>query len=461
MINKKYNKAFPVYNLSEIQQKLFGFDEFDHGKVKKVKSKNRCKSNYIQSQFDVRDYKDPEIIVSEEYQNKYYFDENGVLSTLNPLCPHCHSRKVTQWGLYSKNVISEEYSGEIIIQRYHCKRCDKTFILDLDEHFDSHSSISNSLKHKACEIKELNWSSLRDIAKYYEIFYGIKISYETVRKSLIVVKGNEIDYNIPNLSGYYGYDAQWIKINKEWKFRHVVYDTVQRMPIAELFADEESNEDVKYLINKYIEPIKRIGIVTDTKKGYGDVMRDLKFTRHQYCTFHFKLNLNKKVRQQINEQKDKITKILKDKYKDKSESFLEKQVEKELKPFRKEIRYALQFIYEIFKRGSISKAEAYVQLIKMNKKNFPDFIEKYLDKNFLPVYKSYIYHLDEQYKDKLDGTNNKTEGFFRATMPKGQKRKFRTLEGIINQIYHRGNGLIKNQKEKNKKNEKPNRRNVR
>ena len=96
MINKKYNKAFPVDNLSEIQQKLFGFDEFDHGKVKKVKSKNRCKSNYIQSQFDVRDYKDPEIIVSEEYQNKYYFDEDGVLSTLNPLCPHCHSRKVTQ-----------------------------------------------------------------------------------------------------------------------------------------------------------------------------------------------------------------------------------------------------------------------------------------------------------------------------------------------------------------------------
>ena len=83
----------------------------------------------------------------------------------------------------------------------------------------------------------------------------------------------------------------------------------------------------------------------------------------------------------------------------------------------------MQFIYEIFKRGSISKAEAYVQLIKMNKKNFPDFIEKYLDKNFLPVYKSYIYHLDEQYKDKLDGTNNKTEGYFRATMPKGQKKK--------------------------------------
>lgn len=57
----------------------------------------------------------------------------------------------------------------------------------------------------------------------------------------------------------------------------------------------------------------------------------------------------------------------------------------------------------------------------------------------------------------MDDTNNKTEGYFRATMPKGQKRKFRTPEGIINQIYHRGNGLIKNQQEKKKKT-KPKRR---
>ena len=61
----------------------------------------------------------------------------------------------------------------------------------------------------------MNWSSIRDIAKYYKIFYDIDISYETVRKALIVIEGYEIDYKIDELSGYYGYDAQWIKISKK------------------------------------------------------------------------------------------------------------------------------------------------------------------------------------------------------------------------------------------------------
>ena len=83
--------------------------------------------------------------------------------------------------------------------------------------------------------------------------------------------------------------------------------------------------------------------------------------------------------------------------------------------------------------------------------HFPEFIQKYVDNTFLSNYKSYLYYLEKPYKNKLDDTNNKTEGYFRATLPKGQKRKFRTFEGLINQIYHRGNGLIKNQQEKQEK----------
>ena len=145
------------------------------------------KSNDFQSTFDVGDYKDPEIKISDEFSNKYYIDENGIISSINPICPHCNSRKVVQWNLYSKNIISEQYCGEITIQRYYCKRCKKTFITDLKDQFDRYSNISTSLKEKAWEIKELNWSSLRDIAKYYKIFYDIDISYETIRNALIVI----------------------------------------------------------------------------------------------------------------------------------------------------------------------------------------------------------------------------------------------------------------------------------
>ncbi len=208
MLFEKNNKALPINNVLEVQQKLFGFDDFDYGKRKNRRKRNFRKSNDFQFKFDVGDYKDPEIKIADEYRTKYYIDENRVIGSLNPICPHCNSQKVTQWCLYSKNIISEQYCGNILIQRYCCKKCDKTFITNFSEHFDIYSNISNSLKEKSCQIKELNWSSLRDIVQYYKIFYGIDISYETIRKALIIIEGNEIDYNIGNLSIYYGYDAQ-------------------------------------------------------------------------------------------------------------------------------------------------------------------------------------------------------------------------------------------------------------
>ena len=456
MLHEKNNKALPINNVLEVQQKLFGFDDFDHGKRKNRKRRNLRKSNDVQFKFNVGDYKDPEIKIADEYRTKYYIDEDGVIGSLNPICPHCNSRKVTQWCLYSKNIVSEKYCGNILVQRYRCKRCDKTFITNFGEYFDLYSNISNSLKEKSWEIKELNWSSLRDIAKYYKIFYDIDISYETIRKALIVIEGNEIDYNIGNLSGYYGYDAQWVKINKIWRFRHALYDLIQRMPVAELFAEEESNKDVYDFINKYTDHKDRIAIVTDTKAGYDSIMRELKFKRHQYCTFHFKKNLNNLARTKINERKRQITQKLKNTYENESEKFIKEMTDEELKPFKMEIQYALELIYYILKEKSFDKAESYIQLIKANMVNFPEFIREYLEVNFLPYYKSYIYYLEKPFKGKLDDTNNKTEGYFRATMPKGQKRHYRTLNGLINQIYHRGNGLIKNQRER-KKNEKPRR----
>ena len=456
MNDEKNNKVLPTNTLSEVQKNIFGFDVSEPEIEKDRKIKKCIKPSYIQSKLDVGDYKDPVLKISDEYTNEFFMDEKGTVSLVKPICPNCKSHKVIEWGLYSKNVLSEVYSGDIKLQRYRCKKCNKTFITDLGEHFDFHSHIANSLKEKASEIKELNWSSLRDIAEYYKIFYEIDISYETVRKSLIIIEGNEIDYELPQLSGYYGYDAQWIKINKKWHYRHVFYDLVHKMPVAELFTEEEENDDIYYLIDKYTKPINRIAIVTDTKPGYDTIMRKLKFERHQYCVFHLKHNLNKIIRTETNKKRQEIKAEVKKRYENKSDTFIDEKVEEELKPFKNDNRYALQLFYYVFKEESFDKALSYVELIKANIDTFPEFIKKYVEDVFLDHYKSYLYYLEEPHKGKLDYTNNKTEGYFRATMPKGHKRNYRTFEGIINQIYHRAKGLIKNQIEKKKK-EKPKR----
>jgi len=153
------------------------------------------------------------------------------------------------------------------------------------------------------------------------------------------------------------------------------------MPVAELFTKEERNEDVYDFIDKYVEPKDRIAIVTDTKSGYNTVMHKLKFNRHQYCVFHFKLNLNKLIKDEIKKIKQKITQELKKTYKNKTKNFIDEKVENELKPLKKEIKYVLQLIYYVFKEESWEKANSYIKLIKANMKNSPILLKNILKKH--------------------------------------------------------------------------------
>ena len=90
----------------------------------------------------------------------------------------------------------------------------------------------------------------------------------------------------------------------------------------------------------------------------------------------------------------------------------------------------------------------------MNINSFFEFFKEYLLKNFFPRYKKFLYYLEFPFNHRLDNTNNQTENYIGGTIPKSYKRKFRTKKGIINQIYYKGNGWIKNKKI-NKHNDSP------
>jgi hypothetical protein len=51
-------------------------------------------------------------------------------------------------------------------------------------------------------------------------------------------------------------------------------------------------------------------ITTDTKDEYDSLMTKLGF-EHQYCTIHLQRNINKKIREHLNETKRKIEKKIK------------------------------------------------------------------------------------------------------------------------------------------------------
>jgi len=446
--------TFPVKGMSDYQLIFFDIDDPNFIPLSKKENKNSentensVKSYDFQSCLEIENFKEFERQYIQNRDNEYFVNSKNVIGWVDPYCPECYSHKVIKWNYTVRNWISDDFQGQVKIQRYKCKECGKLFQTEFKGQFEKACNFSEELKDKAIETKELNWSSYEDISSYFKIFNGVNISSETVRKSILVIEGNEIEYDIPELSGYYGYDCQWIKINKKWKYRHVLFDLVQEIPIAELYTDEDTNKIVYEFINKNIEQKDRIGITTDLKIGYDKVMTKLKFERHQYCIFHFKISISKLIREHLQNLRQEQTQIIKKTYKNPSKKFIEDEIEKVIKNEKKEIKYALEILYYLFKEESYSKALSYIELIRANLINFPTFLKDHLNNNFMPIYKKFICYLEKPHKGKLDRTNNQTEGFFRTTMPKGQKRKYRSLKGIINQNYHKGNGWIKNKRKK-------------
>ena len=94
------------------------------------------------------------------------------------------------------------------------------------------------------------------------------MSYETIRKSLLIF--DELYFLNEEIkpSGYVAYDVQWIRINKKWHYRHVLFYIVHKIPIAELLAKKKIQKQQKNSLKLSIQPKDSITIVTDLKPSY-------------------------------------------------------------------------------------------------------------------------------------------------------------------------------------------------
>jgi len=70
------------------------------------------------------------------------------------------------------------------------------------------------MKNKAVKLRTKGWDSLRNIIWAYNVFNDVKISYETIRKSLLIHNGLYYLNEELKISGYVAYDVQWIRINR-------------------------------------------------------------------------------------------------------------------------------------------------------------------------------------------------------------------------------------------------------
>ena len=62
-------------------------------------------------------------------------------------CPHCGTRHIVKYGFTNITLVFKEIGKTMVkVQRYICKRCDKTFQTDLTSLVDKNSDFTNELK---------------------------------------------------------------------------------------------------------------------------------------------------------------------------------------------------------------------------------------------------------------------------------------------------------------------------
>lgn len=410
-------QASPFSNMSDEQLIFFGFDDLSS------------------------------MIEHEAPSDKSVFESsNGVFGYNEPFCKHCHSHKVVKTGYNTRELYTTDGEKNIVkVQRYYCKKCGTYSQTEFLDDYDAYSHFHKDTLSKSNKSKELENVSLRNISGFHKIFNNITISHETVRKSLILTDNLYYVNNDLELSGYYSYDVQWISVERTWYYRHVLFDLIHKIPVAELLTDNEKDETTEKFIKENIPSHKRTAIITDLKKSYDHIMDKLGFI-HQKCIFHLRLNINEKIKTYLNETKRKYRSEYKKQHPNASNYKIKKYAEEKIKDEEREIKEYKELFFQLFEQQTYDKAINYIQLLKQEINNFPNVLKEYLINNFFPNYKKYLNYLKKEHYNKLEKTNNRLENYNGITLPKSEKKKFRTLTGVFNQILHRIKNWIENRK---------------
>ena len=447
----KVKKTSPINNLKSIQYMFC--DECGNTVEHEVVSE--MDGNSVQLKLMAPFY----VVKREKPKNiSFDMDENGVISYSDPFCKHCYSRKVTKYGYNVRDLIMEDgehYHAKI--QRYYCPVCGKYSQTELIGQYENYCNFSNETKEKALRVREISWYPFRKLNKLYQIFCGLGISHETVRKAQIIIpkeepeegkeEENKLFYVNSEIkpSGFFSYDVQWEPIDEGFYYRHLLFDLVNWAPVAELLAPDEDSKTTYKFISDSLKPYEMNAIVTDLKPGYDRVMMKLGF-KHQHCTFHLSLSVNERIRKYLKQKEIKLRIQFQKENKNISQYQLNKLVKKELNKIEDEIKIYKQLIFELFEQQTYDKALSYINLLKNEINNFPEVLKDFLIKDFFPEYKKFLWFLKDEFKGKLTRTNNASEMYFHATLPKSEKKRYRTKEGVFNQMCTRKNGWMKKPK---------------
>lgn len=391
-----------------------------------------------------------------------------------PICPDCN-KPMTRNGTKSVDI---NKTDSLKLQKYGHKNCEDSSCMCSTESFkEEKHTYTDSIKDKSITINLVNPESYQKKAeeianqtgayphrstlyKYHERYSDVFFDY------LENLQFQKIEQLNITPSGVYCYDEQYIFINKKLYLRLTIIDYKNKLIMGDEIVSEEDFNDktIENFLKTKLENQPLKCIVTDGRQGYKTIIEAIGAIQHR-CFFHIMQNLTTPLQKHINhlnrriktlntqitknETKIKNIKVNKKKYhgpipkKDKKtrkqhakikQLYDEnKEAKKEIKQIEKElddIDYDKTRIQNIWESKTIKQAKRRYNTIHNQKEHLNPIISKFLDKIEADIDIILNHIIDPE----IPATNNTVENYYRTTLPRSQKRIFRTLNGLKRRI---------------------------
>src|ERR1039458_7365582 len=213
-------------------------------------------------QLKLTDYGQKEIdfdkIINQRFQNvetpsniyqRLELLENNYMDNLNPICPHCQSKKINKQE-YSKRqlILPNQNPIRVYLRIYLCKSCNKKFTTSLKSIIKPRYRYPSMFKDKFIELFQTGYRSLRNASEDLSNFFGVKISYQTIHNWIQTTTKNHIPNLQANYLGYYCYDEQYVKIKGVWMYRLTLFDHILNIPVNEkITPDTEYTTIIQFI----------------------------------------------------------------------------------------------------------------------------------------------------------------------------------------------------------------------
>lgn len=338
---------------------------------------------------------DDSLFVSTRKGKKYF-------KPVNVVCPECYSRNVVKNGTYSRKLIFLTIGEQnCVVQKYKCNKCGHVIYTNLSSIVNGNSNITIPVIEHIEYLYSYFNGSLHKIRKSLKKEHNIEISHQSI-ENIILKSEYEIKHENWTFSGYYLFDALWVKKNGNWKYLLALFDLELNTIVAKELADSETVENVYNFLNQSLRNQKKNCIITDLKQEYR-VAIDRLHIKQQFCTFHTKQLINREIRDYIDKNNTP-----------------EEEIEI--------IHNYKRLFFDIIDANSIKDAKEKRDELFYLDSNIPMVIRKLTSNLIIPEFKKLTNYLTDS---KIAITSNKIENCFLKNFPKHIKKLFKTDKGIL------------------------------